>query len=88
MDHRLENGAPAHECFERIAVSVAEAASLVGLSRSFLYEEMATQRLRSIKKRGRRLITIADLRAYVNTADDEGVSRTPNLQTQRKITNV
>jgi excisionase family DNA binding protein len=52
-----------------IAVSIRNAAQMSGLSRSFLYEEIARQRLRSVRKRGRRLILIDDLQNYLSSPD-------------------
>ena len=52
-----------------IAVSMREAARISGLSRSFLYEEIKRQRLKSVRKRGRRLILIEDLNEYLCARD-------------------
>ena len=51
---------------ERIAYSVADAATVSGLSRSRLYELFKTGELRSRKIAGRRLVMRADLLALLN----------------------
>tara|TARA_B100000614_G_C14271975_1_gene379683 strand:- start:223 stop:420 length:198 start_codon:yes stop_codon:yes gene_type:complete len=61
---------------DRIAYSVVEAAELVGLSRSSLYEQIAAGQLRVVKV-GRRTVVPADeLRAWLTrlaeTADRDG----------------
>ena len=50
-----ESGRPEHS--ERLAYSVAEAASVLGLSRSLIYDQLRTGRLCSLKVGGRRIIT-------------------------------
>jgi excisionase family DNA binding protein len=52
-------GDPGH--LQRLAYSVAEAAAVSNLSRSKLYELLASGELRSIKIAGRRLIRRSDL---------------------------
>ena len=54
----------------RLAVSVREAVSMSGLSRSFLYEAMSRGELPFIKKGRRRLIPTASLSDYVLRSDD------------------
>lgn len=50
---------------DRIAVSIAEAVQMTGLSRTFLYSEIAANRLVSYKKGARRLINVDALRSYL-----------------------
>jgi hypothetical protein len=50
---------------EPLAVSVRRAAELAGVSRSLLYVEIKTRRLKSVLIRGRRLILICDLRDWL-----------------------
>jgi len=60
------DGAATHRAvLEPLAVSVVEAARLLSLSRSTLYNEMADGKLSWITRRGRRLILMTDLRAYL-----------------------
>lgn len=54
---------------DRIAVSVSEACRLSGLGRTLLYAEMHNRRLKFILRRGRRLIRLDDLKAYLDHND-------------------
>jgi excisionase family DNA binding protein len=49
----------------RLALSVQEAAELVGISRRQIYEEMSRGRLRSIKVGRRRLVPHEDLKHWL-----------------------
>lgn len=53
----------------RLLVSIREAASLSGLSRSFLYEAMARGELQFVKKGRRRLIPVTSLSEYALRSD-------------------
>jgi hypothetical protein len=50
---------------EPLAVSVAQGAEAAGVSRSVLYQEMATGRLRFAKIGARRIIILEDLRVWL-----------------------
>lgn len=52
---------------ERLALSVVKAAEASSLSRSTLYMAMGEGHLRFIKVRGRRLILVDDLRAFLGS---------------------
>jgi excisionase family DNA binding protein len=58
MDEPLSN---------RLALSVQEAAKVVGISRRQIYEEMSRGRLRSIKVGKRRLVPHDDLKHWLRT---------------------
>jgi excisionase family DNA binding protein len=53
---------------QRVAVSPAEAALMLGLSRSRTYQLLADGTLRSVKIGGRRLVPIAAIEALVSEA--------------------
>ncbi len=53
---------------DRLAIGVKEAAGVVGVSRSHLYEEITSKRLESFKVGKRRLILVADLEAWLKAA--------------------
>jgi excisionase family DNA binding protein len=50
---------------ERLAVSPTEAARLIGIGRTLLYQLIDDGRLRSIKINGRRLITMDAIREFL-----------------------
>ena len=52
---------------ETLSVRPAQAAAMSGLSRSLLYEAMATGELPSIRVRAARLILVDDLRAWLES---------------------
>jgi excisionase family DNA binding protein len=51
----------------RLALSIKDAATASGLSRSTLYNLIDKAKLRAIKVAGRRLILIEDLKAMLNS---------------------
>jgi excisionase family DNA binding protein len=57
-----------HQAAERLAYSVNEAASLTGLSRDLLYDEMRRGNLTYIKVGRRRLITRQHLQQFLGMA--------------------
>lgn len=59
----------------RLALSVAEAAAALGVSRSLINQECATGRLHSVKVGQRRLIPVASLRAWLGIDHDEAAER-------------
>ena len=52
---------------EPLAVSVSEAARLIGVSRTRLYQLIRDGRLRKIKSGGRTLLLVQDLRDYLGS---------------------
>jgi excisionase family DNA binding protein len=52
---------------KRLAYSISEAARLLSLSRSTLYQAMAAGKLKFVKFGGRRLILEADLTAFLTS---------------------
>ncbi len=56
---------------EPLAVGVADAARLVGVGRSTLYEFIANGRLRSVKVNERRIVMLDDLRAWLERLAEE-----------------
>jgi excisionase family DNA binding protein len=52
---------------ERLALSVEEAARLVGISRRQIYEEITRGRLRTVKVGKRRLVPHDDLKHWLRT---------------------
>ena len=59
---------PAEFPLEPLAVSVEEAASLLGVGRSTIFELIRAQRLASIKVGKRRLIPTDELEAFIHRA--------------------
>lgn len=53
-----------------LSVSVTEAAAMIGISRSTAWTEIAEGRLRSFKARGRRLIRVSQIEAYIQRRED------------------
>jgi len=51
---------------QRVAVSPAEAAQMLSISRSALYELLMSGELRSVKVGGRRLVSVAAIVALVD----------------------
>ncbi len=51
----------------KLAVSIAEAADVSGMSRAFLYEAMASSELKFLKIGRRRLILIVDLLEWLTS---------------------
>ncbi len=49
----------------RLAVSITEAASVVGIGRTSMYREIERGTISTVRIGGRRLITIDELRRYV-----------------------
>ena len=62
---------PAESPLEPLAVSVKEAASLLGVGRSTVFELIREQRLASIKVGKRRLIPTEELEAFIHRAMGE-----------------
>jgi excisionase family DNA binding protein len=60
-----------HTRRDALAYSVDEAAQLIGVSRRTIYELIAQRRLKSIKLRGRRLITRTALEQLLADAENE-----------------
>lgn len=50
---------------DRVAYSPAEAARMIGIGRTLLYEFIESEALRSIKRGGRRLITRKAIEAFL-----------------------
>ena len=50
---------------EKLAFQIPEAVAASGLSRSAIYEEIQTGRLKAFKVGGRRLILCAELQAFL-----------------------
>lgn len=59
---------PTADLNTRVTVTIPEACRISGLGRSFLYELMANDKLRSVKVGNRRLIHVDSLRALLNAA--------------------
>lgn len=55
---------------QKLAVQPAVAAKMAGISRSTLYEEMGSGRLRSRKLGRRRVILVSDLQAWLEGLPD------------------
>lgn len=64
-----EEAMPPAQQPERLAVSPAEAARLLGIGRTFLYEVMRSGKLRNIKVGARRLIPLSAIRELLETSD-------------------
>jgi hypothetical protein len=69
IEMRSDNGNT--ENLEYISVSVNKATSMVSVSRRFLYDEIKFGRLKSGKAGRRRIIVVADLRAWARSRVDE-----------------
>lgn len=61
----MDNQQQSRSAPEPLAVSMAEAARRLGVSRTFLYEEVGRGRLPTIKLAKRRLVAVADLGNYL-----------------------
>lgn len=61
----------------RLTYSIAEVVARTGLGRSFICEEIRTERLRSIKIGGRRLILRVDLLKYLAGDAEPNQEREP-----------
>ena len=57
-----------------LAVSPTDAAKIVGIGRTKLYEEIATARLRSAKIGKRRLITVDAIKDWLKAREAENAS--------------
>ena len=57
-----------------LAVAPGEAARLMGIGRTMLYEEIATARLRSAKIGKRRLITVDAIKDWLKAREAENAS--------------
>ncbi len=53
---------------DRVTVTINDACRISGLGRSFIYELMADDKLKSVKVGNRRLIHVDSLRALLNAA--------------------
>ncbi len=61
----------AHQTIARpLAVSPAEAARLIGIGRTKLYEALSSGDLRSFRFGRRRLIRVSELEAWINSFED------------------
>jgi excisionase family DNA binding protein len=59
---------------DRLAVSVPEAATLMSISERTAWTEISEGRLRSFKARGRRLVRVSQIEAYLDRRDREPVA--------------
>lgn len=57
-----------------LSVGVREAASMIGVSERTAWTEIAEGRLRSFKARGRRLVRVSQIEAYLERRDREPVA--------------
>jgi excisionase family DNA binding protein len=57
---------------ERIVLTIPEVMDTTGLSREFVYKQVRTRQLRSMKVGRRRLVRIADLEAWLDAFTDTG----------------
>jgi excisionase family DNA binding protein len=55
---------------ERVVLTVAEVMDTTGLSRQFIYNEVRSGRLRSLKVGRRRLVRVPDLEAWLDSFAD------------------
>lgn len=55
---------------DKLAYRINEAATVAGLGRTSIYEEIAAGRLKSVKAAGRRLILKADLEEFLAACRD------------------
>lgn len=58
----------------RIAVSVDEAARILGAGRTMIYDEIRSARLRSFKVGSRRFISVAALEEWVHDAENRATA--------------
>ena len=56
---------PAIPFDQRMSVSIRDAAEIIGIGRSKLYEHINSGALRTVKIGGRRLVLIASIRTFV-----------------------
>ena len=57
----------------RLAVGVKDAADMIGVCERTAWTEIAEGRLRSFKARGRRLVRVSQIEAYLERRDREPV---------------
>lgn len=65
---------------DRLAISPAEAARLIGLGRTTLYGALSSGALRSFKIGHRRLITMAALREWLASAEQTTTGNDPHAR--------
>ena len=63
MDHQTKHP-------QKLAYRIDEAVKACGLGRTTIYDEIKSQRLKSVKVAGRRLILREDLEAYLRSCRD------------------
>jgi excisionase family DNA binding protein len=70
--------APQHPAasVQPLAISIRDAVSIAGISRSLLYQEIAAGRLRSLRIGARRLLLLDDLRDWLTAHRDSGLPPT------------
>lgn len=56
---------------ERLALTVSQAAEMIGIGRTKLYDEIRSNRLRTFRIGRRRLVTVAAIRDWVERAEIE-----------------
>jgi excisionase family DNA binding protein len=61
---------PAKSMLERLVLNVAEVMDITGLSRQYVYNEIKSGRLRSLKVGRRRLVRVADLETWLDSFAD------------------
>jgi excisionase family DNA binding protein len=76
----LEKNMDKSSIAEQRALSIKQAIGAVPLSRSFLYKEIASGRLRSFTIGKRRLIAVADLDAWLAARRDAGAIAGPEAK--------
>lgn len=57
-----------------LSVSVPEAAGMIGICERTAWTEIAEGRLRSFKARGRRLVRVSQIEAYLDRRERESVT--------------
>jgi excisionase family DNA binding protein len=61
---------------EKILVTIPEAVSLTGISRSFLYKRLSDGSIRSVVAGRRRLVNVASLTAWASSLPDSPLKST------------
>lgn len=65
---------------QSILIGIPQAAALVGVSRSFLYERLAEGSIRSVKASRRRLVERASLEAWANSLPESQLKQSATVK--------
>lgn len=81
MSEKKDAGSQQHSGPEKLRVGVAEAARIIGVSRSRLYKHIKEGAIKATKDGGRTLFTMKQLRSFVERSELSDASRSPAMRT-------